>query len=129
MLPRTIEITHPSIVQSALVSAALTIKHGGFAEEAEWRLIDNSQEIQLLHLLSDDSGDPLKLRRGAFGITPYFDAKLPDTFGGFPFGITSVTVGPSTNSAAIVSSISELLRIKYKSKAEVGASVIPYRAS
>ena len=99
-----------------LLSAALRIKHAGFAEEAEWRLIDNA-----------DRRDDARFRRGAFGVTPYLTAALPARWRNWPFGIARVVVGPSPNAAATASSVEDLLRHRLGSRAEVVDCAIPYR--
>jgi hypothetical protein len=125
---RTSQEGHALTIHTAVVNAALRIKHRGFKEEAEWRLIDNTDSLNFIHALEDDPGDQLKFRKGAFGVTPYIVARLPDVYDGLPFGISNVMVGPSANSDSIVASIRELLRIKYNSKAQVEATNIPFRA-
>jgi hypothetical protein len=106
-------------ISSALVWAALKLKHSGFAEEQEWRLIDNRDPR---------SADEARFRRGAFGITPYLVASLPERWRGAPLGIAEVIVGPSSNATAIVGSIQDLLRKKLNSSARVISCGIPYRA-
>jgi len=118
---------HAVLISSAVMAAALRIKHKGFKEEAEWRLIDKPEALRFIHALEDDPDDQLKFRRGSFGVTPYVVAKLPDVYHDFPFGISNVMVGPSTNSASIVASIREMLKIKYHSKATVDSTDIPFR--
>jgi hypothetical protein len=125
---RTSQKGHARDIHTAVVNAALKIKHRGFKEEAEWRLIDRPQALNFIHALEDDPGDLLKFRKGAFGVTPYIVARLPEVYDGLPFGISNVMVGPSANSDSIVASIRELLRIKYNSKAQVEATNIPFRA-
>jgi hypothetical protein len=100
-----------------LLSAALTIKHAGFAEEAEWRLIDDAERR-----------DEAAYRRGAFGMTPYLTAALPERWRNWPLGIARVIVGPSPNAAATADSVAGLLRGRLESRAEVVDCGIPYRS-
>jgi hypothetical protein len=119
---------HTDLVAFALVWAALKIKHGGFSEEMEWRLIDNVPGLNLVHALGDDPKDLIRFRRGAFGVTPYLVATLPQLWRGAPLGIAKVIVGPSSNAVSTVASIRDLLRIKLRSSATVESCEIPFRA-
>lgn len=113
------EAKHALIISTPLAWAALKLKHSGFAEEQEWRLIDNRDPR---------APDEARFRRGAFGITPYLVAPLPERWRGAPLGIAEVIVGPSSNAKAIVGSIQDLLKKKLKSSARVIFCGIPYRA-
>lgn len=115
------------IISTPLVWAALTLKHSGFAEEKEWRLIDNPNPLASIASGSDAPGEA-RFRRGAFGITPYLVASLPEQWRGAPLGIAEVIVGPSSNAKAIVGSIQDLLKKKLNSSARVISCGIPYRA-
>jgi hypothetical protein len=121
------EKNHALILSSRLVWAALKLKHFGFAEEKEWRLIDNRD----LGSLIARGGDPLdgtKFRRGAYGVTPYLVVELPKRWRTAPLGIAEVIVGPSSNANATVASIQELLKSRICSTARVIPCDIPYRA-
>lgn len=119
---------HTNLVAFALVSAALKIKHGGFSEEMEWRLIDNVPGLNVVHALGNDPNELIRFRRGAFGVTPYLVAALPQLWRGMPLGIAKVIVGPSSNAVSTVASIRDLLRIKLRSSAAVESCEIPFRA-
>jgi hypothetical protein len=118
---------HAAVISASLTWAALKIKHAGFSEESEWRLIDNNSEINMIHAAGEDPQGLLNFRRGAFGITPYLLAVLPVTWKKDPLGIAEIIVGPSSNAAATVTSIKDLLRIKLRSAAPVVSCNIPYR--
>jgi Protein of unknown function (DUF2971). len=119
---------HTALVASALVWAALKIKHGGFSEEVEWRLIDNVPGLNVVHALGDDPKGLLRFRRGAFGVTPYLVATLPQSWRKAPLGIAKVIVGPSASAVSTVASIRDLFRIKLRSSATVESCEIPFRA-
>ena len=122
------QMEQTSMVTSQLIWTALKVKHGGFSEEREWRLIDNSDAVPLVHSTGDDSQERLKFRRGVFGVTPYIVATLPANWRGAPLGIARVIVGPSANVALTTSSIKDLLRIRLRSSAPVVPCNIPFRA-
>ena len=113
------EANHVLHISTVLVWGALRLKHAGFAEEKEWRLIDNRR--------ADVLGNT-QFRRGAFGVTPYLVVPLPETWRTAPLGIAEVIVGPSSNAQAIVASIQDLLRTTLHSNARVSSCGIPYRA-
>jgi hypothetical protein len=126
--PKRAEVEARLMMLAHTVSwAALRLKHPGFAEEKEWRLIDNRNPLELL----DQGYDKLhgtNFRRGVFGVTPYLVAALPERWRNVPLGIAEVIVGPSTNTTAIVSSIRGLLVSKLRSDAMVVPCDIPYRS-
>jgi Protein of unknown function (DUF2971) len=66
-----VDTTHAMLVSQAMIWAALCIKHDGFAEEREWRLIDNRS------ITPEGEVEQIWFRRGAFGVTPCFVATLP----------------------------------------------------
>lgn len=117
---------HADMIALRFVWSALSIKHAGFAEESEWRLISNMPELSLAHPLGPDS--IVNFRRGAFGVTPYLLAALPESWRNVPLGIARIVVGPSSNAAATVGSIQDLLRLKLQSPALVEYCGIPFRA-
>jgi hypothetical protein len=102
-------------VSHSLITNALRIKHPGFAEEREWRLIDNARM------------EP-QFRHGTFGVTPYLVATLPAHWKKAPLGIAEVIVGPTPNPEATLTSIRDLLLAQCRSKARVTSCEIPYRA-
>jgi len=115
------------VVSQELVWMALRIKHSGFSEEREWRLIDNRDPRELYELRQAGTDDRM-FRRGAFGLTPYLIATLPESWRAVPLGIAEVIVGPGPNAGAVVESIKELLESKLRSTARVVSCGIPYRA-
>jgi Protein of unknown function (DUF2971) len=115
------------ILSHGMIWAALRIKHAGFSEEREWRLIDNRNPMDLVQG-GAEIVDHTLFRRGAFGITPYIVATLPEEWRTLPLGIAEVIVGPSPNAAAVVESVKDLLWSKLRSKAPVTSCDIPYRA-
>lgn len=119
---------HASLIAHTIVWAALKIKHAGFSEESEWRLVDNMPGLNLVHALGDDPNEFVHFRRGAFGVTPYLVAALPELWEKAPLGIAKIVVGPSSNAVATVASIQDLLRFRLQSLAPVEYCGIPYRA-
>jgi hypothetical protein len=117
----------PSVMSQALIWLALQIKHAGFEEEREWRLIDNRSPLEVYEMRQAGTDDR-RFRPGAFGLTPYLLAVLPEAWGSVPLGIAEVIVGPGPNSHAVVASIEELLEGKLRSTARVRHCGIPYRA-
>lgn len=106
---------HASMASQEIIAAALRIKHRGFAEEREWRLIDTYAP-----------NEP-RFRRGPFGVTPYLVAALPTQWRKAPLGIAEVVVGPTPNPDATMTSIRDLLGTQRQSKARVTWCDIPYR--
>jgi len=123
---KSAEENHALILASGLISAALRLKHSGFAEEKEWRLIDDAVANQIA--LGDIPPERIRFRRGAYGVTPYLVAELPKRWRNAPLGIAEIVVGPSSNIQATVASIQELLQRRLHSTARVIPSGIPYRA-
>jgi hypothetical protein len=117
----------PSVMSQGLIWLALQIKHAGFLEEREWRLIDNRSPLDIYEM-RQAGGDYRRFRPGAFGLTPYVLAALPESWRSAPLGIAEVIVGPGPNSAAVVASIEELLDGRLRSTAQVRHCGIPYRA-
>jgi hypothetical protein len=118
---------HGIEVSQALIWAALCIKHRGFAEECEWRLIDN-RDIGKVLAAGGDVLDAIRFRRGAYGVTPYLVATLPQRWKNAPLGIAEVIVGPTPNPEATITSIQDLLWATRRSRAAVTSCSIPYRA-
>jgi len=115
------------LVSQGIMWLALQLKHAGFLEEMEWRLIDNRSELDLYQ--SREAGnDDRRFRRGTFGLTPYLLARLPDSWKSVPLGIAEVIVGPGPNSLAVVAAIEELLESSVRSTARVTHCGIPYRS-
>jgi hypothetical protein len=94
----------------ALVMSAL--KHGGFEEEREWRLVSQYPEEGLYGV---------SFRSGRFGVTPYFE--LPLAPGDGPRQVDEVVIGPTSNRTASLAALSLLLS---KSETEVGHTKISH---
>jgi hypothetical protein len=62
------------------------LKHKGFEEEKEWRLVSQYPEEALYGV---------SFRSGRFGITPYFE--LPMAKGDGPRQIDEIIIGPTSN--------------------------------
>ena len=75
---------------------ALAIKHQGFAEEAEWRLI-----------LRESDKDIVDFRPGRFGVVPYLNVRLLST--DEKLVIAELVVGPSEGSEASRKSAEKLM--------------------
>jgi hypothetical protein len=115
---RDAEASHAFLIPHSFVGSALRLKHAGFAEEAEWRLINN-----------DERPNSARYRRGTFGVTPYLMARLPERWKqDWPLGIAEVVVGPSPNARATVDSVRDLLKNRLGSPARVIECGIPYRS-
>jgi hypothetical protein len=114
------------IMKNTLVWLALQIKHSGFLEEREWRLIDNRSPLDVYEM-RQAGNDDRRFRPGGFGLTPYLLATLPESWRSLPLGIAEVIVGPGPNSTAVVASIEELLESRLRSTAPVRHCGIPYR--
>jgi hypothetical protein len=108
---------------------AARIKHRGFREEAEWRIVFQARHDWLLP-------DALKFRSGQFGPTPFVEVPLdlaePETC-----ALRRIVVGPGTHQEHIKHWVELLLRkhgIKVRrpdindSGVEVATSLIPYRS-
>jgi hypothetical protein len=95
----------------------LALKHEGFREEQEWRLV------------SLDSDLPLKFRPGRFGIVPY--CAIPLCKPGEKLGLANVYVGPNAAPDIATAAVRELLWLHTRHhphpQPEVIASQIPYR--
>ena len=95
----------------------LALKHEGFREEQEWRLI------------SLDSQLPLRFRPGRFGIVPY--CAVPLCKPGEKLGLANVYVGPNAAPELAKAAVQELVgqhtRPFPNSQPEIIASQIPYR--
>lgn len=115
-------LNHPGVKASykALTVAAIlaTIKHPGFSEEREWRLItafqDNEGEEFGLH------SNPTKFRPSNVGLSPYVELSVPMD------AVVSVRVGPGDRAEIREAAVRRLLK-SVKSKAAVLPSTIPFR--
>lgn len=99
----------------ALVTSAL--KHSGFQEEREWRLVSQYPE-DLMHGVA--------FRPGRFGITPYFELPLSANEGG-PRGIDEIVVGPNPNQSASRAAINLLLKKYNVAAGKIKTSQTPLR--
>ncbi len=95
----------------------LALKHEGFKEEQEWRLV------------SLDSLLPLKFRTGRFGIVPY--SGIPLCKPGEKLGLANVYIGPNAAPDIATAAVRELVgrhtRHHAHPQPEIIASQIPYR--
>jgi len=115
-------LNHPGVKASykALTVAAIlaTIKHPGFSEEREWRLITAFQDIQGegygLHSI------PTKFRQSSVGLSPYIELSVPMD------SVVSIRVGPGDRTEIREAAVSRLLK-SVKSNAVVLHSTIPFR--
>lgn len=115
-------LNHPGVKASykALTVAAIlaTIKHPGFSEEQEWRLITAFQDIQGegfgLHSI------PTKFRPSAAGFSPYIELSIPMD------AVVSVRVGPGDRAEIREAAVRRFLK-SVKSKAAVLPATIPFR--
>jgi Protein of unknown function (DUF2971) len=100
----------------ALYTVVGALKHSGFKEEKEWRLISQ---------YPNDLSDKLSFRSGRFGVTPFF--KLPIDFGDGQRRIETITIGPSSNRTAARTAL-DLLLFRYDTEVEtVKLSSTPFR--
>lgn len=113
-------------LQARLLALSSTLKHPGFREEHEWRLV--------FHMLAAYPDQELiKFREGKFGITPYIEIPLGITTHGTP--LRRIVVGPTANKDEAVKGLQALLEgkgVKVKTGnspdgVEVVPSGIPYR--
>lgn len=74
------QIRYPEFLKTVRFIAA--IKHSGFREEREWRLIR-----------IDEEGTSVRFRSGRFGLTPYLECALAESVG-VPTRIAQLYVGP-----------------------------------
>jgi hypothetical protein len=98
----------------ALVMSAL--KHNGFEEEREWRLVSQYPEDALYGV---------SFRSGRFGVTPYFELPL-DTKEN-PRQIDEITIGPTPNRAAARTALDMLLSKNEMTAACIKLSRTPLR--
>ena len=87
----------------ALVMSAL--KHSGFREEKEWRLVSQ---------YPDEALYGVSFRPGRFGVTPYFELPLDVKEG--PRRIDQINIGPTANRTAARGAL-DLLLSKHDTKA------------
>ncbi|HEY5331777.1 MAG TPA: DUF2971 domain-containing protein [Acidobacteriaceae bacterium] len=98
----------------ALVMSAL--KHRGFKEEKEWRLVSQYPEEALYGV---------SFRPGRFGVTPYFTLPIAAKKG--PVEFEKIVIGPTPNQAASRTAL-ELLLSKYETSAKrINLSLTPLR--
>ncbi|MGD0156851.1 MAG: DUF2971 domain-containing protein [Terracidiphilus sp.] len=98
----------------ALVMSAL--KHSGFEEEREWRLVSQYPEDALYGV---------SFRPGRFGVTPYFE--LPMATGDTPRQIDEIIIGPTSNRAASRPALSLLLSKSDTTVGRIRVSHTPLR--
>jgi hypothetical protein len=98
----------------ALLMSAL--KHSGFEEEREWRLVSQ---------YPDDALYGVSFRPGRFGVTPYFE--LPLSIDDRPRHIDEIIIGPTSNKAASRSALDLLLSKNDTTAGLVKASRTPLR--
>jgi hypothetical protein len=113
---------------AAFFTKAARIKHIGFREEAEWRVIFQAHHDWLFP-------DMVRFRHGQFGPTPFIEIPLgltkPETS-----SLRRIVVGPSTHKEDTKHSVELLLRKHgidvrrpgIKDGVEVATSLIPYRS-
>jgi hypothetical protein len=111
-----------------IFTEAARIKHRGFSEECEWRIVLQGRR--------DALNPAIKFRNGQFGLTPFIEIPL-----GLKEPTTSplrrVVVGPSAHQSEIKQSVELLLQklgIQVKGPdryegVEVASSVIPFRTA
>jgi hypothetical protein len=99
------------------LAVLMALKHEGFREEQEWRLVGYSTEL------------PLKFRQGRFGVVPY--CAIPLCKPGEKLGLANVLIGPNAAPDSAKAAVRELVRHHtrpYPSpQPEIIASEIPYR--
>jgi Protein of unknown function (DUF2971) len=94
------------------LNVAPLIKHEGFKEEAEWRIL--SRKLTM---------DSLSFRPSASLIIPYAPLDLP------LYDVTRrVRVGPHPHQELAIASTTGFLESVYRTRIDVDASVIPYRS-
>ena len=98
----------------ALVMSAL--KHRGFEEEKEWRLVSQ---------YPDEVNYGLSFRPGRFGVTPYFELPLSTT--DHRRWIDEITIGPTSNRVASRAALSLLLLKNETQVRRFQLSRIPFR--
>jgi len=111
---------HEMIRRASL--AALRLKHDGFKEEQEWRLI----------AAGDFENSPVSrpdFRPAARGLIPYVEVDLRDESGRLP--LRKIFVGPAHNAQSSVKAVQGLLKSRGYPDADelVEASGIPFRAT
>jgi hypothetical protein len=100
----------------ALVMSAL--KHRGFEEEREWRLLSQ---------YPDEALYAVSFRPGRFGVTPYFE--LPMSIDERVRNIDEIIIGPTSNRAASRSALALLLSKNETTAGRVRVSRTPLRVS
>jgi len=98
----------------ALVMSAL--KHSGFEEEKEWRLVSQYPEDALYGV---------SFRSGRFGVTPYFE--LPMATGDGPHHIDEIIIGPTSNRTVSRAALDLLLSKSNTAVGHIKVSHTPLR--
>ena len=100
---------------------AARLKHSGFREECEWRIVFYARRDAL-------APDFVRLRNGQFGQTPFIEIPLalakPEKS-----SLQRIVVGPSDHKEDIKHSVELLLRKHGINGVEVATSLIPYRSA
>lgn len=102
----------------ALYFAAPFLKHEGFSEEAEWRLV--SRPISCVN-------PRFKHRPGRSRLVPYFELPLGDREAAGVVPIRHVIVGPTSNAHLAMDSVATLVGALGLNGCEIRASSIPFR--
>ena len=101
---------HAHYMALRLTTMLAGVKHPGFSEEREWRLIIGSEMID----------SKIMLRTSLVAVVPYVEINLPSTT------IRSVRVGPGRNTDVRVRGVERLLE-RVGSKVQVLSSELPLR--
>jgi hypothetical protein len=109
-------------------TAAARVKHSGFREEHEWRIILQANRETILPAENAEKHLEVKFRDGQFGRTPFIEIPL-----GLADGEKSpsrrIVVGPGRHKEDVKRSLELFLLNRGIQGIEVSTSVIPYRSS
>jgi hypothetical protein len=102
--------------RTLFIRRAPLIKHHGFREEREWRLVSPA--------IGPDK-TPLHIRKSGSTLVPYYDLIL--TAPGEPFPLCEVIIGPTTHPHLTEKSLELLFRLNNIGGVHTRRSIIPYR--
>ena len=117
---RKLELVH------CILHRAIWLKHEGFAEEREWRLV--RYEPPYLYPEPPATEFRPRFRPGSLGLTPYLSAKLPGKHGGQPLGLAEIILGPSPNGEASASAVRAMLESRFDTIVPAHWCRLPYRS-